>query len=303
MPIPDYQTIMLPLLKICASGLIEIKDARDSISSQFKLTDEEKKIFVPSGSMPLINNRVSWASTYLVAAKLLDRPKRGFYTITERGKKVLGKSPDKIDINFLNQFDEFVEFRKYKKEKKDEKDTELHDILSTPDEKIGAAYEEIRSDVENELLSRILNGTPEFFEKLITQLLVSMGYGGADLDSGTHLGKSGDGGVDGVINEDLLGLDKIYIQAKRYTPDSIIGRPDIQKFAGSLIGFGATKGVFVTTSSFSKHADEYAQGVPQSIILINGKQLTSLMLDHNVGTRTKRTIEIKAIDEDFFLEE
>ena len=203
----------------------------------------------------------------------------------------------------LRQFSEFVEFQGGQVTDGglgSDEDVEIVD--TTPEERIGSAYGEIVSDIKSELLSKVLGSSPEFFEQLIVRLLVSMGYGGSEYQAGRHLGKSGDGGVDGVINEDKLGLDLIYVQAKRYSPENTIGRPEIQNFAGSLIGFGAHKGVFVTTSSYSKPACEYAKNVPQRIILIDGEKLTSLMLEYNVGVRINQVIELKKINEDFFLE-
>lgn len=303
MAIPDYESLMLPMLKYGNEGVISFKEAVDKASNDFNLSDEEREETIPSGPEPIIKNRTGWAITYLVKAKLLQRPKRAHFTITDKGKEVLAKNPDTINRKFLEQFPEFIVFLNKKKEKKpstSQDQTELS--LATPEERIGVAYDEITSEIKSELLSKVLDSSPEFFEQLIVKLLVAMGYGGSVEQAGTHLGKSGDGGVDGVINEDKLGLDLIYIQAKRYAPENSIGRPEIQKFAGSLIGMGANKGVFVTTSSFSNHAHEYADNVPQRIILIDGEKLTSLMLEYSVGVRVNQTIDMKRIDEDFFLE-
>lgn len=255
--------------------------------------------------MNRINEKIthSWAITYLVKANLLQRPKRAHFTITEKGKEILTKNTETINRKFLEQFPEFIEFQNKKKDKRPSTPLEQPGLsLTTPEERIGVAYDEITSEIKSELLSKVLDSTPEFFERLIVRLLVSMGYGGSVEQAGTHLGKSGDNGVDGVINEDKLGLDLIYIQAKRFALDNTIGRPEIQKFVGSLIGKGANKGVFVTTSTFSNHAHEYATNVPQRIILIGGEELTSLMLEHDVGVRVNQTIAIKRIDEDFFME-
>jgi len=302
-PIPDYETLMLPMLRYGNEGVISFKDSVAKASDEFNLTDEERDETIPSGPEPLIKNRVAWAITYLVKARLLHRPKRAHFTITDRGKEVLANNPTAINRKYLEQFPEFLQFQRKKKVSKSSETAEPQDSSAiTPEERIGVAYDEITSEIESELITKILESSPEFFERVIVNLLVSMGYGGSYEQAGEHLGKSGDGGVDGVINEDKLGLDLIYVQAKRYAPDKPIGRPAIQAFAGSLLGFGANKGVFVTTSSFSKHAHEYASGVPQRIILIDGDKLTSLMLEHNVGVRVNRTIELKKIDEDFFIE-
>ena len=303
MATPDYQTLMLPTLKVGATGVVHLKDATDILSNEFDLSEEERRKVLPSGNMATIRNRVAWAITYLVKAELLARPKRGYFTITERGKKVLSENPDKINNKFLEKFPEFLEFKNKKKGNDESLVTTIDDVTSaTPEERIGLAYSEITAEIKSEILAKVLDGSPEFFEKLIVNLLVSMGYGGSSIDAGKHLGKSGDGGIDGVINEDKLGLDLIYVQAKRYAPGNTIGRPEIQKFAGSLIGKGANKGVFVSTSTFSHHADEYAETVPQRIILIDGEKLTTLMLEHNVGVRVHQSIELKRIDEDFFIE-
>lgn len=302
MAIPDFQTLMLPTLKLGATGEIQLKDSIEILSNEFGLTQEERDHLLPSGTMTTIRNRVAWAVSYLVQAKLLYRPKRGYFTVSDRGKEVLSAPPEKIDIKFLEQYPEFLEFRKKKKSPSTPSITNEDHTPETPEEGIDTAYTEITAALKDELLSKVLESSPEFFEHLIVNLLVSMGYGGSYEQAGEHLGKSGDGGVDGVINEDKLGLDLIYVQAKRYAPDNSIGRPAVQAFAGSLIGFGANKGVFVTTSTFSSHAYEYASGVPQRIILIDGENLTSLMLEHNVGVRVNRTIELKKIDEDFFIE-
>lgn len=305
MAIPDFQSLMLPVLKIGATGEVKARDAVDLIASQFNLTEEERDEKLPSGTDTYISNRTLWSVTYLVKAGLLVRPKRGYFTITDKGKEVLSSNPPTINVKFLKQFPEFVEFHTAKKPKTAAGGTAADledDETETPEERIGTAYGELLADLRSEVLNRVLHASPEFFEKLMVSLLVSMGYGGSINDAGQHVGKSGDEGVDGVINEDKLGLDIIYVQAKRYATDNTIGRPEIQKFAGSLIGKGATKGVFVTTSTFSKQAVEYAERVPQRIILIDGNKLTRLMVENNVGVRLDRAVELKRVDEDFFIE-
>lgn len=303
MSIPDFQTLMLPALKLSATGNVKLKEALEYLSNEFCLTPEEREHLLPSGNMTTMRNRVAWAVSYLFQAKLIQRPQRGFFTITERGKQVLTSPPSNINIKFLEQYPEFLEFRYKKKPSKSSTDFNEDPAPETPEEEIDNAYSEITAALKDELLSKVLECSPEFFERTIIGLLVAMGYGGSYEQAGMHLGKSGDGGVDGVINEDKLGLDLIYVQAKRYSPDNSIGRPAIQTFAGSLIGFGANKGVFVTTSSFSKQAREFAHGIPQRIILIDGEMLTTLMLENNVGVRVQRSIDLKRIDEDFFIED
>lgn len=302
MAIPDYQTLMLPALKLGATGEVQIKDAYQLLSDEFNLTPEEREHMLPSGTMTTMRNRVTWAVSFLVQAKLLHRPKRGFFTVTERGKEVLTNAPGVIDIQFLEQYPEFIEFRNKKKSGDNSTVNVDTDETSTPEERIDSAYSEISVTLKDELLSKVQEGTPTFFERLIVNLLVSMGYGGSVANAGRHVGKSGDEGIDGVITEDKLGLDIIYVQAKKYAPGNTVSRSDIQKFAGSLMGKGANKGVFVTTSTFSSGALEYAERVPQRLILIDGVRLASLMLEHNVGVRPNRSIELKKIDEDFFIE-
>lgn len=302
MAIPDFQTLMLPILKLGATGEIQRRDAVQMLSEQFELTEDEQAAVLPSGVDTYISNRVAWATTFLVKAGLLERPKRGVFTITMRGRDVLATNPEKINIKLLMQFEEFREFRRIKKTTEGSDEEEVVGDEQTPEERIGAAHEELLVDLKDQVLERILEMSPTFFERALVKLLVAMGYGGSLEDAGQHLGKSGDGGIDGVINEDKLGLDVIYVQAKRYARDNVVGSPDIQKFAGSLMHRGAGKGVFVTTSSFSKSAVEFAEQIPQRLILIKGSQLSELMIEHNVGVRVSGSIDLKKIDEDFFLE-
>ncbi len=231
-------------------------------------------------------------------AKLLEKPKRGYFTITPRGREALASSPVEISREFLMQFPEYAEI--YGRSSRASVTDIDKDEPSTPEEQIYSAYEEITAVLRKELLDKVLEGTPEFFERLIVKLFVKMGYGGSLEDAGEHVGRGGDGGIDGIIKEDKLGLDRLYLQAKRYAPGNSVGRPDIQKFAGSLLGKGANKGIFVTTSCFSEQAKSYAENVPQRLVLIDGEELARLMLEHDVGVRKSDTIELKKIDEDFF---
>jgi len=302
MPIPDYQTLMLPVLQIASSGEeINLSKATTEISGKFNLSEVEQEEMLPSGTQSVIKNRMGWAVTYLVKANLLKRTRRSHFQITERGSEVLATNPNEINKKYLEQFQEFVEFTN-KKNKGSGNSTDEETAPITPEERISEAFTEISDELKSDLLNRVLEATPEFFEVLIVKLLVEMGYGGSTQEAGEHLGKSGDGGIDGVIKEDKLGLDKIYVQAKRYAIDNKIGRPAIQAFTGSLVGFGANKGVFVTTSTFSSQAHEYVDQIPQSIILIDGDMLTKLMIENNVGVRLHQSIELKRIDEDFFIE-
>ncbi|MBO6219768.1 MAG: restriction endonuclease [Treponema sp.] len=299
--IPDFQTIMLPLLQYA----VDKKEHRFSdsvafLSDKFSLTDEEKSQMIPSKRQSTMYNRVVWAKTYMKKAGLLTDVRRGFFQITERGLSVLAESPDRIDIKFLNQFEEFKTFHAIQHEKK-KSDTE-DDLLETqtPDDLLAEGYKRLSENLADELLEKILSCSPKFFENLVVDLLVCMGYGGSVDEAASVVGKSGDEGIDGIIKEDKLGLDAIYIQAKRW--QGTVGRPEIQKFAGALLGQKANKGVFITTGSFSTEAVDYARNVSQKIVLIDGQKLASLMIEHNVGISVVRTYEIKRIDSDYFEE-
>jgi restriction system protein len=303
MAIPDYQTLMLPVLKLAADGTEhKFSKAVEILADQFSLTGEERSELLPSGSQAVFNNRVGWARSYLKQAGLLGAPKRGFFTITETGRKFLQTNPVKIDSSTLEQFPEFIEFKNRRRER-DENETYPNTQPETkknqtPEDALATAYTQLRSTLESELLSLVKDASPSFFERLVVDLLVQMGYGGNRQNAGKALGKSGDGGIDGIINEDKLGLDVIYIQAKRW--EGSVGRPEIQKFAGALQGQRAKKGVFITTSSFTKEAKEYVSLIDLKIILIDGEQLATLMVDHNVGTSTIGQYEVKKIDSDYF---
>jgi restriction system protein len=301
--IPDYQTLMLPVLKL-ASDEKEHKfsQAVEILADEFQLSTEERNELLPSGSQAVFNNRVGWARSYLKQADLLASPKRGFFTITSKGIELLATKPEKIDISVLEQYPEFIEFKNRKKEKNDneaqgETSMELESSL-TPEDALASAYKKLRSALESEVLSAVKESSPSFFERLVVDLLVKMGYGGNRQDAGKALGKSGDGGIDGIINEDRLGLDVIYIQAKRW--EGTVGRPEIQKFAGALQGQRARKGVFITTSSFTSEAKEYASLIESKIILIDGEHLSKLMVEHNVGVSTVGQYEVKKLDSDYF---
>lgn len=259
---------------------------------------------LPSGKQRLLHNRIHWAKFYLTKAGLLESPKRGRFTLSEMGKALLKKPPVNLNTKYLLTLPVFKEF--YGKSEAAQPDGDsgaLEPPAATPEKIISGAEKAFNAALRDDLLSRILQNSPQFFEQLIVELLVAMGYGGSRLNAAEQLGKSGDGGVDGVINEDALGLDRVYVQAKRYAPGSSVGRPEVQAFTGSLVGLGATKGVFVTTSSFSAQAMDFASRVPQRIILIDGKRLTELMVTYNVGVRSNRVVEFKRLDEDFFTEE
>ena len=303
MEIPDYQTLMLPVLKLAADGKDhKFSQAVEVLADELHLTAEELNQLLPSGNQAVFNNRVGWARSYLKQAGLLASPKRGFFTITQNGSELLSTNLTKIDISVLDQYPEFIEFKNRKKDKiesesKVESSSE-QESSQTPEDALASAYKQLRSTLESEILSSVKESSPSFFERLVVDLLVKMGYGGNRQDAGRAMGKSGDGGIDGIINEDRLGLDVIYIQAKRW--EGSVGRPEIQKFAGALQGQRARKGVFITTSFFTKEASEYASLIESKIILIDGDHLSRLMAEHNIGVSTVGLYEIKKLDSDYF---
>jgi restriction system protein len=307
--IPDYQSLMLPVLRYAAEGEQRVPDLADRIANDLGLSEEEREELLPSGRQRVLHNRVHWAKFYMSKAGLIDSPARGRFIASEAGKRFLASNPERLDTRTLMQIPEFVEFYESSKQGsggggQDAADQgEAEGSSATPEEQIEQAYRSLNAALRVDLLDRIRENSPVFFEKLIVDLLVAMGYGGSHKNAAEQLGRSGDGGVDGVINEDRLGLDRIYVQAKRYAEGNSIGRPEVQGFVGSLVGLGATKGVFVTTSGFSKGAVEYAYNLPQRVILIDGNRLADLMIEHGVGTRSQQTIQIQRLDEDFFTED
>jgi len=300
MTIPDFQTIMLPLLKLMSDGNIRpLAVLRESLSNVFELSNDERVELLPSGTQPVFHNRVAWATIYLHKAVLLERPKRGHYKITERGLSAFEEDPKKIDIKFLQKFSEFLEFRNTKKKEPPTNGNDPPEI--NPAEALENAYQEIQKTLAFDLLQITKDCTPAFFERLVIDVLIKMGYGGSRREAGQAMGKSGDGGIDGIIKEDKLGLDIIYIQAKRW--EGTVGRPEIQKFAGALQGQRARKGIFITTSSFTKDALKYVLNIESKIILIDGQRLAELMIENNVGVSSISTYEIKKIDSDYFFDE
>lgn len=306
MPIPDYQTLMLPLLRFSGDEQEHrFRDVVEQLALEFQLTDDERNTMLPSGTAPLFNNRVGWARTYLKQAALIESPKRGLLKITERGKYLLNQNPTRIDNTTLEQYPEYIAFKLRRSEEKpineisSEPRAEPQPLTdSTPEELFSQAYLRLRSNLETELLEQVKSSSPAFFERLVIDLLLAMGYGGSRQDAGRAIGRSGDGGIDGIIKEDKLGLDVIYVQAKRW--DGTVGRPEIQKFAGALQGQRAHKGVFITTSNFSREAEEYASIISSKIILVTGDQLAKLMVDHNVAVSPISNYELKRIDSDYF---
>jgi restriction system protein len=302
MPIPDFQTIMLPLLELLKDGSPHhVQELRPVLENHFRLTEEERNEILPSGGQKRFDNRIGWARTHLKKAGLIANPQSGIYQITERGKKVLDSGPAKIDLHLLDQFEEHLEFRKRKPTAPGVNQAESEQSSQTPKEMLEKAYQTLRSSLAEELLEKIHQASPTFFERLVVELLLKMGYGGSRQDAGQAIGRSGDEGIDGIIKEDKLGLDVIYIQAKRW--QGTVGRPDVQAFAGALEGHRARKGVFITTSQFSAEAKDYVSRIERKIVLIDGRQLSELMIDHDLGVTTEDSYVVRRVDFDYFSEE
>ena len=304
MAIPDYQSIMLPLLELVSDNKDWIfRNVVEELAKKYSLTDEERKELLPSGQQPIFDNRVGWARTYMKKAGLIDSPKRGIVRISKKGLEVLQSKPDRINVKFLQRFPEFLEFQSLKRDENEIVVESDNDVDQTPEESLDISYQKIRKALALDLLNKVMILTPSFFEKLVVELLVKMGYGGSIKDAGRAIGKSGDEGIDGTIKEDKLGLDVIYIQAKRWQTGNVVGRPELQKFVGALAGQGAKKGIFITTSSFTKEALEYSPKNETKIVLIDGERLAQLMIDYDLGVSLVNKYEIKRIDNDYFGEE
>jgi len=303
-PIPDYQTLMRPVLVAVADGSEHrARDLIPLLADEFKLSEQERKQLLPSGGQRVIDNRVYWAMTYLAKAGLLARPKRGYVQISDAGRKALQDHPTRIDNTILMTFPRFQEFRLQSKGAQPVAagPASLPVDAATPEETIEGTWKALRETLGDELLAKVREASPKFFERLVLDLLVAMGYGGSFADAATMLGASGDQGVDGVIKEDKLGLDVLYVQAKRW--EAQVGRPVVQAFAGSLEGQRARRGVMITTSTFSPDAKAYVEKIEKRIVLIDGERLVELMTEHNVGTTTARIYEVKRIDNDYFEED
>ncbi len=303
MSIPDFQSLMLPVLQEASRGEVRIGEVVDRLAIKFNLTIAERAELLPSGKQRIFVNRVHWSKAYLAKAMLIENTKRAHFRITKRGSDVLATKTDRIDTNFLTQFPEFEKFRSRPNEidNAEPLSKPANAIqLATPDEIIRSAHHQIEASLKQDLLDRVRSAPPEFFERLIVNLLLSMGYGGSFEDAGRALGRSGDGGVDGVIDQDALGLDRVYIQAKRYEAGNTVGPSAIRDFFGSLDDHKAAKGLFATTSVFTTSAIDTAKRLSKRIVLIDGDQLARLMIRYNVGCRIEDTLHIKKIDEDFF---
>ncbi|WP_354624251.1 restriction endonuclease [Psychromonas sp. MME2] len=305
MPIPQYQTYMRSVLQAIDDGQEHhVREITEFVCKEFNFTDEQRNLKIPSGKSTYAHGRIGWAKTYLVQAGLIEQPRRAYCVITQKGLDAL-QSNEEINNNYLKRFEQFTEFQQRSNKCADQpqsNSTIESNEQQTPLEMIGNNINLINNSLTNELLQSILNSSPKFFENLVVDLMLAMGYGGSRKDAGQATQYTQDGGIDGIIKEDKLGLEMIYLQAKRYT-DKTVGRPEIQAFAGALDMHRAKKGVFITTSTFSKDALEFTSVIEKRIVLINGEQLTELMLEHNLGVSTKQVFEIKALDSDYFLEE
>jgi restriction system protein len=300
MAIPDFQSLMLPVLKEASNGEVRISEVVAVLGSKLALTEAELSELLPSGKQTTFANRVNWAKSYLGKAGLINLTKRAYFVISDRGRAVLANPPESINTKFLESFPDFKNFRGTAVNNTIDAEFESTNFKElTPDELIRSASNELQKSLGAELLSKILASPPDFFERLVVQLLIAMGYGGSAIEAGKALGKSGDGGVDGVIDQDALGLDRIYVQAKRYT-DNKVSSGEIRDFFGSLDRFKANKGLFVTTSSFSPAAKETAEMLSKRIVLIDGNLLCRLMIRFDIGCRVEEIIHIKKLDEDFF---
>jgi restriction system protein len=304
--IPDYQSIMLPLMQMASDGReYSLREAIETLSQQFQLRDQERQEMLPSGRQATFDNRVGWARTYLKKADLLTTTRRGYFQITPKGQAVLAGKPKDIDVKFLEQFPEFIAFKNLKREQVNHgittsisQESTVQD--KTPEENLESIVQGLTQDLASELLENIKTCSPSFFETLVVDVLVKMGYGGTRKDASKIVGRSGDGGIDGTINEDRLGLDIIYVQAKRW--ENPVGRPEVQKFAGALQGFRAKKGIFITASTFTAEARDFVSRIDSKIILIDGQTLAQYMIEFGVGVSTKEIYEIKKIDLDYFTE-
>jgi len=309
MPIPDFQSCFMPILKTLSDrGLMTSRDLVAAISDHFTLSEAERRELLPSGNQEVINNRVGWAKTYLKKAGLVESPRKGQVAITNEGRKVLAANPAKLNIRFLKDgYEQFRAFHTSKardaKPAPEESPEDQVDNALTPEEQVEQSHQTLRQELVAEILDRLHGCSPQRFERLVVEVMVGMGYGGTLKDAGEAIGGSGDEGVDGVIKEDKLGLDLIYIQAKRWKDGNTVGRPELQKFVGALDGKRASKGVFITTSSFTSDAANYAEATSRRLILIDGRRLAELMIDHNVGVATAATYEVKRIDSDFFADD
>jgi len=302
--IPDYQSLMRPVLECAKNGPRKVSEVIEEISDKLELTEEERRQMLPSGKQTVITNRVHWARTYLKQAGLVSNPKRGWYELTDRGREIAEEPSAQVNTKYLERFQEFQEFKSRTKETDNDNAIEPSEIDegTTPDENLQAAHKRLNAALAASLLDSVRRASPAFFERLIVELLLAMGYGGSSDDAGRALGQTGDNGVDGVIDQDPLGVDQIYLQAKRYAAGNTVGGSEIRDFFGALSLRKATKGIFVTTSSSSPAAIQTADNLGSRIVLIDGAQLAKLMIQYDIGCRDKDVLHIKELDEAFFEE-
>lgn len=301
--IPDYQTLMKPVLEASKGGEVRISEVVETLADKFQLTEEERQELLPSGKQTTFSNRVHWAKTYLTKAGLVDVTRRAHFVISERGWQALANDDIEINNQYLKQFDEFQKFQGASKSQENTLAVDEVDSNITPDEALRAAYKKINLSLSSEILSKVRKVTPTFFEQVIVDLLLAMGYGGTHEDAGRALGKTGDNGVDGVIDQDPLGVDQIYVQAKRYAEGNNIGSGDIRDFFGALNLKKAQKGIFMTTSDFTPSAIQTARDLGIRIVLINGLELARLMIRYGIGSRGEEVLYLRKIDEDYFEEQ
>lgn len=307
MPIPPFQTLLRPTLELLADKAVwRLRELEEKLAQRLGVTNEEREILLPSGAMPMFYNRVGWAKWHLDRAKLVETVNRGSYRITDRGLSVLAQAPAVIDKRFLDQFVEAPLAKGARGSTAGGADADIEgdaapDVALSSEELMESASKALQAMVTTELVARIKAESPAFFERLVVKLLLKMGYGGSRQEAGRAVGRSGDGGIDGIINEDRLGLDAVYIQAKRW--EGIVGRPEIMKFVGALAGQRASKGVFISTSSYTQEAREYAAQSQYKVVLIDGERLAQLMIEYNLGVSVAAVYEVKRIDNDFFADE
>ena len=300
--VPKYHELMAPMLEGAADGLVHrVADVKDLAQRRFRLGTEAMDETLPDGRNRL-THRLQWARIYLKKAGLLDYPQRGTFRIAERGRQLLSKNPEKIDLNLLMQYPEFVEFRHGNRAEAEAQNSELPLRDVDPEEALQNSYEAIRRDVEDDILAKVKAASPAFFERLVIDLLLRMGYGGSRKDAGKAIGRTGDEGIDGIINEDSLGLDVVYVQAKSWS-NKTVGASDIREFVGALHGHRARKGVFITTSVFSREARDYIEKIDNKVVLVDGHRLASLMFENDVGVSELRSYKLKRVDLDYFDEE
>ena len=307
MPIPDFQSLMLPALKAFAGGgEPPLSEVRERIATAEGLSAEDVRGMLPSGRQAVFVNRVSWAVIYMERAGLLERVRRGVYRLTQEGERLLSRKPSRIDMNLLGEYPDFAEWSQRANAPPPSKDAaprQNEDISDTPEEALDRAARQLSSALEADVLHRVRNAAPAFLERVVVDLLIAMGYGGGDATMGRVTGRSGDGGIDGTIREDALGLDEVYVQAKKYAEGNAVGESDLRNFAGAIDAAGTTKGVFVTTAGFTSAAKDYLARSPKRIVLIDGEELARLMVRHGIGVRTRLHLEVKRIDEDYFDQE